>query len=87
MNNSAKFVLIAGPNPVEVVTTNDLPEIFQQFSADEIGLWERTADGVLAPVTFETRFQASDERFNYYTTQLNSGQGNYLIEWDSQWVA
>lgn len=64
------FVVIAGPNEPEVLTSVELAEVFGEFEPSEIGVWQRTEHGDLEELGMATAHGAVDDAFEYYLTEL-----------------
>lgn len=64
------FVVIAGPNPPEVLTATELGEVYAEFEPDEVGVWRRTDAGGLEGLTPISAQGPVDDAFEYWTVEL-----------------
>lgn len=83
-----RMVMIAGPNPVDIVYTYELGEIFQDFNgSDEVALWMPTPEGELEKIETHDTLIAADDKFYYYSTTLTFPDGSEKeIDWDKRKV-
>jgi len=81
------FVVIAGPNPPEVLTATELAEVFQEFETTEVGVWQRTGAGDLEELGMSTSKGPVDDAFEYWATELTAdGSHVATVSWSRKRV-
>lgn len=83
------FVVIAGPNPPEVLTTVELAEVLQEFEHSEVGVWRRTEDGRLEELELRAVPGPVDDDFQYWMTRVQTPKDELVAEvsWSRKRVA
>lgn len=66
------LVVVAGPNPPEALTLDEVADVLAEFETSECGFWARTEAGGLEAVWSETTDSVRDETFLYFTSTFRT---------------